>query len=247
MKPLTEYVNFKAGMVFNSKIPPKYSEELLQQFFEGVPGFYVDVGANDPIINSQTYALDKLGWAGLLIEPLPECCEKLKKIRTGKVLQYVCSTKENDNLTLKLNVAGSLSTLEKTLMSASKVSKSTIEVKSRTLDGLLSDNNVSPNFELLSIDVEGHEMSLFDGFSIDYWCPKLVVLEDHVLDLDKHQFMSEHGYRLLFRVGLNAWYVPAGSSFHLTLNAKMELFRKYYLGRVIRRVQFHRRNMLKNN
>ena len=181
-----------------------------------------------------------------MIEPLPEYCEKLEKIRTGKVLQFVCSSRDNENSTLELNVAGSLSTLEKTLMSPDKVSETTIKVTSRTLDGLLEENHVSPYFELLSIDVEGHEMSLFDGFSIDYWRPKLVVLEDHVLDLDKHKFMRKNGYKLLFRVGLNAWYVPVEQSFNLTFNAKMELFRKYFLGRVFRRFQFYRRGFFRN-
>ena len=64
MKHITEYVDIKAGVVLNSKIPPEFSDELLKNFFNEVSGFYVDVGANDPIINSQTYVLDQLGWGG---------------------------------------------------------------------------------------------------------------------------------------------------------------------------------------
>ena len=68
------------------------------------------------------------------------------------------------------------------LIHSNKLKKEVIEIKTRTLDSILEDNNLEPNFDLLSIDVEGHEMEVFKGFSIDKWRPKLILLEDHVLN-----------------------------------------------------------------
>lgn len=243
---LEKYVDFQSGNIFVAKIPPNLSDQLIAAFFQKTDGYYVDVGANDPIKNSQTYELERLGWNGLLIEPLPDCCERLKAMRTGKVLQYVCSTRKSHRSKLILNVAGSLSTLENKLMSPQQMSSNTIEVEARTLDSLLSENDVKAGFDLLSIDVEGHEMSLFDGFSINQWRPKLIVLEDHVLDLNKHNFMVSNQYKLLFRVGLNAWYITQELPYKLSILAKLELFRKYYLATTIRKFQFWRRGLYNN-
>jgi hypothetical protein len=38
-------------------------------------GFYIEVGANDPKTLSQTWLLEKVGWRGILIEPLPRCAQ----------------------------------------------------------------------------------------------------------------------------------------------------------------------------
>lgn len=40
-------------------------------------GFFVDVGAHDGVESSNTYALEKLGWQGLCIEPNPESYQRL--------------------------------------------------------------------------------------------------------------------------------------------------------------------------
>ena len=76
-----------------------------------------------------------------------------------------------------INVAGTHSTLERKLMAKGGRVEATQEVEVRTLDIVLQANNVEVGFDLLSVDVEGHEMKLFDGFSIEHWKPRLVLLE----------------------------------------------------------------------
>jgi hypothetical protein len=44
-------------------------------------GTYVDVGANDPVEYSNTYAFYKKGWQGLLVEPNPDRTELLRVFR----------------------------------------------------------------------------------------------------------------------------------------------------------------------
>ncbi len=36
-------------------------------------GFYVDIGCNDPVFHSNTYALEKVGWNGLLVDVVGGC------------------------------------------------------------------------------------------------------------------------------------------------------------------------------
>jgi len=38
--------------------------------------------ANDPIKLSQAYLLEQQGWMGILIDPVPACCDALRQVRT---------------------------------------------------------------------------------------------------------------------------------------------------------------------
>ena len=63
-------------------------------------------------------------------------------------------------------------------------------------------------FDLLSVDVEGHELEVLSGFDFARWRPQLILLEDHVGNLQRHRFLKGAGYRLIRRFENNGWYVP---------------------------------------
>ena len=53
-------------------------QELVRAFFKGArSGFFVEVGANRPRQESQTWHLEQLGWNGVLIEPQPNLADDL--------------------------------------------------------------------------------------------------------------------------------------------------------------------------
>lgn len=201
---------------------------------------YVDVGANHPTIGSQTYHLEQLGWSGLLIEPIPDNCELLRKSRAGKVVECACSSPENNDRQLQLILAGAGSTFNPELLLKSARDLKTIAVKCKTLDSVLGENNVPVGFHFLSIDVEGHEMDVFRGFTLTKWKPQLILLEDHVLTHEKHDYMRTNGYQLILRTGFNSWYVPATEKYDFSISAKLEYFRKYWLGLLPRKFRFRR-------
>ena len=235
---LSQYIDFKNKIIHFNKIPHELEQECVQSFFSNVSsGIFVDVGANDPFIESQSYHLEKLGWHGLLIEPLPNMCELLRQNRTGVVVPYACSSKDNHKKILPLISFGVCSTLESKLIHTNKVKQEVIYIETRTLDSILEENNIKENFDLISIDVEGHEIELFKGFDIRRWRPKLVLLEDHVTTQDKHRFMISNGYQFLLRTGLNTWYVHNANEYAVSLKSEFEFFRKYWLGLFFRKLR----------
>lgn len=219
---------------------PAVEKQLVQAFFGGRKGFYVDVGANDPVLDSQSQHLEALGWTGLLIEPDPDCCELLRKNRTGSVVQMACSSLENAGKQLLLNRAGPHSTLEDRPIAIGAVVRSQVAVQCETLDAILRAHNAPVGFDFLSIDIEGHELVALSGFSFDMWQPRLVLIEDHVTHLNKHQLMRLNNYQLLMRTGLNSWYVPANAAYTSSLAGKFEYLRKYYLGLPLRKFRYSR-------
>jgi FkbM family methyltransferase len=219
---------------------PGIETALVRAFFGGAPGYYVDVGANDPVIDSQTHHLEGLGWTGLLIEPDPDCARRLREQRCGTVVEVACSSRENAGRDLLLQRAGAHSTLELQPIARGAVARDTVAVRCDTLDAVLRAHGAAPGFDFLSVDIEGHELVALSGFDFAYWRPRLILLEDHVTGLAKHGLLSANGYRLIMRTGLNSWYVPAEPVWRLGFAAQAEYLRKYYLGLPLRKLRYSR-------
>jgi len=102
-------IDFEEKKVSRLRNLPHGEQALVRKFFDDkVSGFFVDVGANHPTIESQTYHLELSGWDGLLIEPLESYCALLKEQRKGRVAQFACSSPKNHNAVLCMSVAGGL-------------------------------------------------------------------------------------------------------------------------------------------
>ena len=230
--------NFDTRHIQQFSNEPAVEKQLVQAFFGKRKGFYVDVGANDPVLDSQSQHLEALGWTGLLIEPDPDCCELLRKKRAGTVVEMACSSPQNAGKQLLLNRAEPHSTLEQRPIALGAVVRSTVSVQCDTLDSILRGHAAPKQFDLLSIDIEGHELMALSGFSFSVWRPQLVLMEDHVTHLQKHQLMQRSGYQLLMRTGLNSWYVPEELSYTRSLAARFEYVRKYYIGLPLRKFRY---------
>ena len=53
-----------APAIFPAEVEPALTAEFFQS---DPPGFFVDVGAHDPVAYSQSYDLEQRGWAGILV------------------------------------------------------------------------------------------------------------------------------------------------------------------------------------
>jgi FkbM family methyltransferase len=238
---LMQPIDFQNNIIYQFRNLPDREQELIRAFFGNKKnGFYVDVGANEPIIESQTFHLEQMGWQGLLIEPLPQYIRILKAQRTGTVVGYACSSPENHGKVLDIIVAGGHSTLNTAPIAINSNSSEIAQVSCKTLDSILEDHQVPAGFEFISIDIEGHEMEMFKGFSLDRWRPQLVLLEDHVINHEKHRLMTRFGYQVILRTGLNSWYVPKSCTYKFSLAAQFEFVRKYWLGLLLRKIRYMR-------
>lgn len=198
-------------------------------FFGDSKGYFVEVGANEPRVRSQTWHLEQAGWTGILIEPQPELARELRAMRMAKVFAVACSGPKHEGGTLPLHVAGPLSSLDRAGMAPGANPEQVIQVPIRTLDSVLTEAKTPEHFDFLSIDVEGHEIEVLRGFDIARWQPRLILLEDHVGDLSKHNYLRASGYRIVRRYENNGWYVPKASPVRMEGGDWWEIFRKYYL------------------
>ena len=226
--------------------------ELKETFFgRSIRGFFVDVGANDPQLASQTWHLEQLGWDGVLIEPQPDLAEELRKFRRAKVYVVACSSPANAGKSLPLHVAGSPhmtgihASFDPNFAVPDMRRMGVIDVPVKTLDEILIDAKAPVPIDFVSIDVETHEIEVLEGFDISKWRPRLMLIEDLALSLRLHRYITRRGYKWVRRTGLNGWYVPADSPMRVSLFGRFQFLRKHYLATPFRRLREHSRRWRK--
>src|SRR5262249_16658771 len=216
-------------------------QELVGEFLGQAPGTFVEVGANDPVLLSQTYHLEQAGWRGILIEPLRECAQRLAAARRARVFAVAAGAPEDDGRELPLLIAGALSTLKASIVEDVRPAE-VRPVPVRTLNSMLAEIGFE-RVDFLSVDVEGAELAVLRGFSIARYRPRLILIEDDVQDLSKHAYLKAHGYKLVPRTALNNWYVPKQTDFPVSMFGRWQIIRKLYLATWWRR--FKRRRKLR--
>jgi FkbM family methyltransferase len=231
-------------------LPEDGQQGLIREFLEFLtpraPGFFVEVGANHPYKGSQTWHLERRGWRGILVEPLPEHADRLRKARAARVFAVACSSPENAGRVLPFYASDALSGLDRERM-APWARPEVINVPVRTLGSLLEEAGAPRPLDFLSVDVEGHEVEVLRGFDFARWAPRFILLEDHVANLSRHRFMKARGYRLVRRTELNGWYVPASAPIRFGLGEDLRLLRKYYLGLPVRTMRHRLRRILSDS
>jgi FkbM family methyltransferase len=206
----------------------QYGEDLkiLKFFGASSSGYYVDVGANNGIRDSNTALLEECGWKGLLIEANPELIEQAVNARPQSIVIH-SAVVDPDNIgaidfyqvTGDCTNLDGLSTTLKNSNFLAKISAyggqiKALRVPANTLDRIFQDYRVPERFELLSIDVEGAELQALKGLSLDRYSPRLIVIEDNSNGADWRvaDRLKEWGYQRVHRTGVNDWYVNSNDS-----------------------------------
>jgi FkbM family methyltransferase len=217
-------------LVARAVFPDLAETRLKEEYFGAQKGFFVDVGANDPKDISQTWHLEQTGWTGILIEPQPDLAQQLREQRRARVFACACSSPENAGKMLPFQVSGIHSSLNLGFFVAGMRKSNVIEVPVRTLDEILIEANAPSPVDLMSIDVESHEIEVLNGLTLSRWRPRLILIEDLAFDLRIHKLLRSRGYKWVRRTGLNGWYVPADVSFPVSAFGRWQFVRKHYLG-----------------
>lgn len=206
-------------------------DRVLWQVFKGrTNGFFVEVGAFDGVTLSNTYFLEQMGWNGLLIEPIGELCQRAAGARPrSQVINAACS-KQGSSGTAKFTVTQnvpvlSFLTADKEHIARCKAEGAKlveIEVPVRTLDDILLEHRKTGNgsggglwqpnggwcVDLVSIDTEGCELDVLDGFTLDRFKPRVLVIEnDRPSGSAIEPYLVERGYRKFHRQKINDFYV----------------------------------------
>ena len=197
-------------------------------------GFYVDVGAQHPVVDSVSLAFYERGWRGVHVEPAPDYANLLRKHRPDEVvIEAALDAKQGLLAFFDIKQSG-LSTADKDIAQRHQEAGfevHEIAVPSLTLDEVLS-GLAGKEIHWLKIDVEGYERQVLEGWASGVK-PWVLVIES-TLPLtqtesyqDWEPLILERGYEFAYLDGINRFYVASG---HLDLLAAFRHGPNYFDG-----------------
>lgn len=180
------------------------------------PGHYVDAGCNSPVKYSNTFWLYLLGWRGLNIDANRELIEECRRVRKQDVcIQAAVSDSEREVVFHKAK-EHAVSTIDETrLIEWKKYFEFSDDdqetLKTRTLTSILDEHWIhGEQLDLLTIDVEGHDLQVLKSLDLNKYRPKIVVIEMHSIDnmeqTEIYQYLVENGFEFKFFAFLNAYF-----------------------------------------
>jgi FkbM family methyltransferase len=156
---------------------------LLERHGGGPKGVYVDVGAFDPVLFSNTLLLRQHGWRGVNIEPNPDRLERFRKARPEdtnvcaaigederEVIYLHYPTEGTNRFVLpgeadRANVRGEAPVRE-------------TPIRTVTLNGLLAKSLPDgARIDFLNVDCEGQDLAVLRGLDWSRWKPAVVAVE----------------------------------------------------------------------
>ena len=188
-------------------------------------GFFVELGANDGISQSNTKHLEMFhGWRGVLIEPYPGNYRKLSRTRSSSshFVNAACVSFEfpkdemeltySDLMTVPMEGASDVADRKRHAESGKKWLRGhetvkTFLARARTLTAILDEANAPKVIDLLSLDVEGGEIEVLNGVAYATYRFKWILVESRdekrIVEYLEAQGYSLHskltGHDFLFR------------------------------------------------
>jgi FkbM family methyltransferase len=177
-------------------------------------GFYIDVGAHHPVVDSVSKAFYERGWRGIHIEPTPYYADLLTRDRTDECV--IRAAIGNHAGTMAFYEMHGLSTGNADIAQGHReqgIESREVVVPCIRLDDVIARAE-GREIHWLKIDVEGMEQQVLEGWSSPIF-PWVVVIESTLPNSSKENWgaweplLLEKGYKFVYFDGLNRFYISA--------------------------------------
>ena len=162
-------------------------------------GTYVDIGAQHPISNNNTYLLFKRGWSGVNIDLDKKNIDLFNISRPKDInLNFAISDKQQEVELYFYHDASPINTLNKQVADFQKASvKSVKRINSYTLNNILEKIDFKKKIDYMNIDVEGYEEKVLSGFDINRYRPNVISVEFLDLKMNELEIKNNNIDRLI--------------------------------------------------
>jgi FkbM family methyltransferase len=219
---LTKYQKKNTGKFLGNFLKMKSSNGqdlfVLSYFNFKKKGFFVEFGAADGVISSNTYLLEKYyKWKGILAEPCLSFQKDLKKNRLCNIDFGCVFSESNKYIKFKeCNYNKALSTIDSfsDLDIHSKLRQDSLiyDVKTISINDLLKKYNCPKRFDYLSIDTEGSEFEILKTLNFKEFYPKIITVEHNFNKKNRKKIfnlLKKNNYKLTFKniSSIEDWYI----------------------------------------
>ena len=195
--------------------------ELYNKYFpEKTDGIFVDVGAYDGYNWSNVWGLAEIGWHGICLEPIRTFAKQCEERYVGKPITVfnLCAGDFVGETVLYMDPGGVSNTIDEETAKRNPFGFSydpiPVPITVVTLTSLFDQIQLPEDFELISIDVEGAELKVLNGWDIDKYRPKMVIIETHKGQSGKdynapeiYRILESHGYSEIQCDTLNSIFI----------------------------------------
>ena len=178
-------------------------------------GFYIDIGAQHPVVDSVSFAFYEHGWRGVHVEPTQQYSSLLRAARPDESVFQVAIGNQDQRLSFYEFADTGLSTADPQVARRHQANgfncRETL-VPVLSLDALLQQVKV-PDIHWLKIDVEGLEKDVLESWQSCSSIPWVVVVEStRPLTQEESHYEWEaillaKGYTYVYFDGLNRFYI----------------------------------------
>jgi FkbM family methyltransferase len=184
-----------------------------------VPGFYVDVGAFDPVYASNTHMFHLRGWSGVNIDANPAAIERFRQMRPGDRNVHAAVSDRDAEVEFDIYTMPGLSTADPGTKAAYALDgrgqlAERLILRTRRLRDILDETVPAGRaIDLMSVDVEGMDLAVLRSNDWDRYAPYFLLVEDAALSLlhppasEVFAFLTPLGYRLASQTYITSIYV----------------------------------------
>jgi FkbM family methyltransferase len=205
----------RSAMTFTS-YAQNFEDVILRRALRGVErGFYIDIGAQDPVLHSVSLAFYELGWRGVHVEPISAYAAALRSARPDEeVIEVAISAQDGTMPFFEIDNTG-LSTGDQAIAdrhASAGMTVNRVRARSTPLARIL-DRYADRDIHWLKIDVEGMELAVIESWPPSPVRPWIVLVESTEPLTQKPSYTGWEprllalGYEFVYFDGLNRFYV----------------------------------------
>ncbi len=201
-----------------------FEDVMLWRALKGVQhGFYIDVGAQDPHVDSVSKLFYEQGWRGVHVEPSVHYADALRQARPDEAVIQAAVAASHEVLHFYEFPGTGISTAVDSIAARHREAgyrDRPVDVPCIKLSSIF-ERYADREIHWLKIDVEGFEREVLDSWGQSATRPWIVVVESTLplTQIDRRDLwesvLVERGYCAVYFDGLNRYYV---SSAHPELN-----------------------------
>ena len=191
-------------------------DKKLERYVDYDDGFYVELGANDGVAQSNSLYFEKhRNWSGVLVEPSPHNFLKCTENRSARnrILCNACVSFDYQREFVRMTYSNLMSTamgLETDIADPGEHARSgrrflgprepifDFGAIARPLNDLLLESEAPKAIDFLSLDVEGAELEVLKGIDHEVFRFKYILVECRALP-DMEAYLGSKRYRFVER------------------------------------------------